>query len=264
MICRGKVVILTGASSGIGEATAHLLVQKGAKVVLAARNKVKLELLESKLKKKGGDVLAVPTDITSVQQVKSLVARTLDVFKTIDILINNAGIVIRKLILNTTNAEIQNLMNTNFFGSIYCTQEVLPILAAKKEGHIVNMISLSGIIPFFYQGFYCASKFALAGFTQVLEQELKDSGVLVSCVFPGLVDTPLTKETLSGTQKKILKLFSVSADFAAAKIVQAIEQEKKRVLFPCSARMMRWVHFLSPSLMKNFLCKLQSKNKSLN
>jgi NADP-dependent 3-hydroxy acid dehydrogenase YdfG len=148
---KDKVVIITGASGGIGLETARLLLKAGAHVVLASRNKEKLDSLASEMT----GVLAVPTDVTQDSSVDNMVAQTLQKYGRIDILVNNAGILYYKPMADTTPSEIRALMETNYYGAVRCTNAVLPSMKKQKHGMIINVASIAGRVGFPKLGYYC-------------------------------------------------------------------------------------------------------------
>ena len=256
---KDKVVIITGASSGIGEATALLLAEKGASVVLASRNKEKLEALARRIGEKGGKALAAPADVTSPGDVRNLVEKTLEHFKTIDVLINNAGIALVKPVVDSADPEMRSIMETNFWGPVNCARAVLPTMIAKGGGQILNILSQSGRIGVPCHAFYSASKFALAGFSESLRQELRPSGVRVTMVFPGFVETPMTEAPLKAAKTAGLSLHPVSAGYAARKIFQAIQNKEEEITFPAMSRLMIIAHFFCPKAVEKLIFMVRKK-----
>ena len=256
---RDQVVIVTGASSGIGEATALLLAEKGAKVVLASRNAGKLALLAKRIEEKGGSCLAVPTDVTSPEGVGNLLQKTLDRFKTVDVLVNNAGVSLVKPAADTAEAEMRSVMETNFWGPVRCAKAVIPTMTAKGKGQILNILSQSGRIGTSCQSFYSASKFALAGFSESLRQELRPHGIAVSMVFPGFVQTPMSEAPLKAARKAGISLHPVSAGTAAEHIVKAIRCRKEEVTFPAMSRLMIIAHFFCPKTVEKLISMLRKR-----
>lgn len=161
---KGKVVIITGASSGIGKSCAFNFAQRGAKIVLVSRNREKLAKVESALKKMGVSTFARPTDISRYEDVKKMVKETLNHFGKIDILINNAGVVSRGLASSTPIIYLQKMMETNFYGTVYCIKEVYPYIKEQGGGIIVNVSSMAGLKGLPGRAFYSATKFAISGF----------------------------------------------------------------------------------------------------
>ncbi|MCX7886571.1 MAG: SDR family oxidoreductase [Verrucomicrobiae bacterium] len=179
-----KVVIVTGASSGIGRETALAFANAGARVVAAARNAERLREIAS------DNILAVPTDVTRDDDVKRMVETTVERFGRVDILVNNAGIGIRGTVEQTQLLHAQHLIDVNFFGVLRCIQAVLPHMRRQRSGQIVNIGSVLSIVATPRNAIYCASKFAVRALSDALRIELRDAGIDVILVMPGYTDTP--------------------------------------------------------------------------
>ncbi|WP_315791189.1 SDR family NAD(P)-dependent oxidoreductase [Fischerella sp. JS2] len=225
----GKVAIITGASAGIGEATAITLAAEGAKVVLAARRSDRLDALVQRISNAGGTALSIVTDITDETQVQNLVQKTNAEFGRIDILINNAGIALVGTIDGANTSDWQRMVNLNLLGLLYVTHAVLPIMKAQGVGHIVNISSVAGRTARVGVGVYNATKWGVNGFSESLRQEVCKQNIRVTIVEPGLVNTeindhitdPVAKQRSEERRKSITPL--ESEDVAAA-IVYAVTQ----------------------------------------
>lgn len=185
-----KTIIITGASGGIGTALATELDRRGANLVLADINFNGLKSLASDLK---SDPLIVQCDITDRADVKKLVEEAVKRFSKVDILINNAGIIRPALFEDCSYEDIDAQMKVNFMGAVNCSKEVVAIMIPAKQGHIVTISSLAGLVPETYSSIYTASKFALRGFFLTLAIELRKHSIKVSTIFPDSVDTPMLK-----------------------------------------------------------------------
>ncbi len=192
----GKVVIITGASSGIGKACAFEFADNGATVVLAARRENELKKIEEEIKMQGGDAMSVKTDIRNIEDCKMLITLTLEKYKKIDILINNAGISMRASFEDLDLGVIKELMDTNFYGAVYCTKFALPYLLEQK-GTIIGISSISGLTPLPGRTGYCASKYALDGFFNTLRLENIKKGLNVLVVHPGFTSSNIRKAALN-------------------------------------------------------------------
>lgn len=188
---RDQVAIVTGASSGIGRAVAVSLSRAGARVVLASRNVTALEALADELKGWGGESLVLRTDVTEDGDVESLISKTLEAWGQIDILVANSGLYVRGPVAGLKQAEFVKAMDVNFFGALRPVLRALPHMLKRNSGHIVLMNSLDGRRGMPTDAPYAAAKHALSGFADVLRQDLRGTGVHVTSVYPGRVDTPM-------------------------------------------------------------------------
>ena len=190
---KDKVAIITGASSGIGEATAHRLAESGARVVLAARRVERLEALAADIERREGTALVAPTDVTDERSVQRLARTALDAFGRIDILINNAGIMPLSPISKLKVAEWDRMIDVNIKGVLYCVAATLPTMLEQGSGHIINVSSVAGRRPFPSGAVYSATKFAIRAISQGLRLELSPiKGIRVTDIEPGVVATELT------------------------------------------------------------------------
>jgi NAD(P)-dependent dehydrogenase (short-subunit alcohol dehydrogenase family) len=185
----GRVAIVTGAASGIGLGIAQLFVKEGAKVVFSDIN----ESGKAAADAAGDNALFIQCDISDTESVKNLVAKTLDAFGTIDILINNAGIVRQNPISETSDEEWNAVINTNLKGPFLLTREVLPTFEKNGQGKIVNTASIAGIIGYENLSSYCASKGGIIAMTRALALEFAPKKINVNCICPGAIKTGMTK-----------------------------------------------------------------------
>ena len=238
-----EVAVVTGASSGIGRATALALAEKGAHVSLGARTEWALHELADEIRMRGRDALVVPTDVTDKRQVNRLVAETLARFQRVDILVANAGAYVRSPIRALTVEEVKRSMAVNFYGALHAVLAVQSHMLEQGNGHIVLVSSLDGKKGLPRDAPYVAAKFALAGYGEVLRQELHGSGVHVTTVFPGRVDTPLI-DTLEVPRVSA----KIPAEAVARSIVAAVRRPKPEVILPIQGRALHLVNALSPRL----------------
>jgi NADP-dependent 3-hydroxy acid dehydrogenase YdfG len=225
----GKVAIITGASSGIGEATALALAAEGAAVVLAARRGDRLNALAEKITTSGGKALPIITDVTDETQVQNLVQKTKAEFGQIDILVNNAGIAAVGAIDGGNTADWKDMINLNLLGLLYVTHAVLPILKAQGAGHIVNISSVAGRTARVGIGVYNATKWGVNGFSESLRQEVCKENIRVTIIEPGLVNTeindrisdPIAKQNI---EERRLSVTPLESEDIAAAIVYAVTQ----------------------------------------
>ncbi len=187
---KGKVVLVTGASSGIGEATARAFAAEGCQLVLAARRLERLESVAADLKAAGGEALAVAADLSRLEDIRSLSDRSLEHFGRIDILFNNAGFGRIDWLENLDpEKDIAAQFAVNVLGVIQTTRQILPVMIRQKSGHIINMASMAGLVATPTYTVYAACKFAVRGFSEALRRETAPWGIRVSVIYPGGVAT---------------------------------------------------------------------------
>ncbi|MBD1891011.1 SDR family oxidoreductase [Coleofasciculus sp. FACHB-SPT9] len=225
----GKVAIVTGASAGIGEATAIALAAEGASVVIAARRFDQLNAIADGIAATGGKAFPIQADITDETQVQNLVEKANAQFGRVDILVNNAGIALSGNIGGANTSDWRRMIDLNVLGLMYATHAVLPILKAQGSGHIVNISSVAGRTARVGIGGYNVTKWGVNGFSESLRQEVCKHNIRVTIIEPGMVDTeidshitdPIAKQRTEERRKSIIPL--QSEDVAAA-IVYAVTQ----------------------------------------
>lgn len=191
-----KTVLITGASQGIGKETAQLFALKGYDVVLAARHSEPLNAVANEIKNIGRQALAIPTDISDIEQVKALVENAIATYGHIDVLINNAGICMTAPMANTTLEDWHKIIEINLWGYIHLIHVLLPHLLDRKTGTIVNVGSIGGKMPLPNMTAYCTSKYAIAGLTETLRLELEPKGIRVCAVHPSATDSDFLERAI--------------------------------------------------------------------
>ena len=186
----GKVAAVTGASSGIGAATARALAAEGASVSLAARRGDRIEELAAELNE-GGTALAIETDVSDEEQANAFVNRTNDELGGLDILVNNAGVMLLGPVAGAPTEQWRRMIDVNLLGLLYCTHAALPIMGSNGSGDVVNVSSVAGRIAAMGSGVYNMTKWGVTGFSEALRQECALAGVRVTAIEPGWVDTEL-------------------------------------------------------------------------
>ena len=225
---KDKVAIVTGASSGIGRATAIALSKAGAKVAIGARRTDKLSELENEITKNGGQAFSQKLDVTKKSDCDSFVNSVLEKWDGVDILVNNAGLMPLSFIKNLKVDEWDQMIDVNIKGVLYCTAAVIPHMLEKKSGHIVNISSVAGRIVFPSGSVYCATKHAVTALSEGIRQEFSTrKNIRVTCIEPGVVSTELTNtitdESLKDFVENAKKMQSLSAQDIADAIIYAVE-----------------------------------------
>jgi NADP-dependent 3-hydroxy acid dehydrogenase YdfG len=187
----GKVAAITGASSGIGEATALALAAEGASVALAARRKDRIDELAERIEGDGGRALAIETDVADEAQANGFIERTGEELGGLDILVNNAGLMLLGPVAGAPTEQWRQMIDVNLLGLLYCTHAALPIMGSAGSGDIVNVSSVAGRIAAMGSGVYNMTKWGVVGFSEALRQECALAGVRVTAIEPGWVDTEL-------------------------------------------------------------------------
>lgn len=227
---KDKVVIVTGASSGIGYATSIALARAGAKVAIGARRSEKLDKLKEEITKENKDsqVISKILDVTKKENCNEFVKYVVDTWGTVDVLINNAGLMPLSFFKNLKIDEWDKMIDVNIRGVLYCTAAVIPHLLNKKSGHIINISSVAGRIVFPAGSVYCATKHAITAFSEGLRQEFSSrSNIRVTCIEPGVVATELTDtitdESLTKFVESTKQMEALNAEDIANTILFALE-----------------------------------------
>jgi clavulanate-9-aldehyde reducatase len=223
-----QVVAVTGASSGIGEATALACARAGAAVALAARRAERIEALAKRIEQEGGRAVVVPTDVGEEAQARAFIERAHAELGRLDVLVNNAGVMLLGPIENAPTEEWRRMIHANVFGVLYCTHAALPLMRKQGSGHIVNVSSVAGRIARAGSGVYNLTKFGVGAFSESLRQEGVGMGVRVTTVEPGAVATELPghnrPEVLEQMAKRFAGVTPLSAEDIAGAILYAIGQ----------------------------------------
>jgi NADP-dependent 3-hydroxy acid dehydrogenase YdfG len=223
-----KVAIVTGASSGIGYATAIALSKTGAKVAIGARRINLLDKLQNEIMQSGGNVFSQKLDVTQKSDCDSFVKATIKKYGTVDILVNNAGLMPLSFVKRLKVDEWDKMIDVNIKGVLYCTAAVLPYMLEKQSGHIINISSVAGRIVFPAGSVYCATKHAVTAFSEGLRQELSPrSNIRITTIEPGVVETELTNtitdESLKGFIENTKKMEALKAEDIANAILFAVQ-----------------------------------------
>jgi NAD(P)-dependent dehydrogenase (short-subunit alcohol dehydrogenase family) len=260
---RGKVVLITGGSRGLGLLLAREVARRGAKVAVCSRDEAALERARFELAGRGAAVLAIVCDVTRQEDVRRAVRRVFDQWGHVDVLINNAGIIQSGPMEVMTLDDYRTAMDTHYWGPLYAILELLPSMRRRRSGHIVNVASIGGKISVPHLLPYSASKFALVGLSEGLRSELAKDGIAVTTVCPGLMRTGSPRNALFKGQHRAeyawfalsdsLPGTSMSAERAARQIVRAFCRGDAEVILSLPAIAAQKVHGLAPGLVSTVL-----------
>jgi short-subunit dehydrogenase len=252
----GSRIIVTGASSGIGWALAEQLARHRARLVLSARSADKLEALAKELQGRGVEALAVPTDVADSRERRRLINQTVEAFGGIDILINNAGVGASGHFLDAGEERMRRILEVNLFAPVELTRLALPHLLKGRDAMVVNIGSVLGRrgLPGFAE--YCASKFALAGWSESLRAELACHGVHVCLISPGLIATPFREHQIEDKLRaRWQKLRAMSADKCARKIVGAMRWRWNELVITMDGKFLVLMNRLFPRFVDFLLAR---------
>ena len=245
------VLIVTGASSGIGAAVAKQFAREGYRVVLAARRIERLESMADEIEAGGGQALVVQTDLFQFEDIQNLVAATISQYGQVDVLVNNAGFGRLKWLEQLDPAkDIQAQLQINLTATILVAREVLPHMIERRSGHIINMASLGGFVATPTYTTYSASKFGVRGFTEALRREVGVYGIHVTGVYPGGVRTEFKEHT--GTDRKTGRTTPASLRLEPEDVAQAIlkvvDHPRRTVILPWQMRFVVWANSHFPGI----------------
>jgi short-subunit dehydrogenase len=245
------VILITGASSGIGEATARLFALEGYRLSLGARRLDRLEALAEEIRAGGGQAIAVGADLVKLDDIKNLIQRTLDEFNQIDVLLNNAGFGRLNWLESLDPVkDVDAQLRVNLIATILVTREVLPHMIKRRSGHIVNMVSMGGYVATPTYTIYAASKFGIRGFTEALRREVGVYGIRVSGIYPGGVSTEFKQHT--GAKRKTGRTTPDSLRLKAGDVAEAvlsvIKRPRRALIIPWPMRLTVWFNILFPGI----------------
>jgi short-subunit dehydrogenase len=255
-----NVVIITGASSGIGQQLAMSLAEQGAWLALAARNVEHLEEVSKKCQQLGGNVIVIPTDVAEKSQCQNLIERTVEKYGRIDTLINNAGFGVASRFDELNDLDLfEKTIQVNFLGSVYCTYYALPYLK-KSNGRLVAVSSLRGKLPSATADGYGASKHAMAEFFASIRNELTLSTVSVTVIYPSWVSTGITSRAIKADGMPTGKISAheqgaMSVETCAGIIVKAVAKRKRDVVMTFEGKLGLWLKLIAPKMVDRLLIK---------
>lgn len=262
---KDKVILITGASSGIGKALAFAFGREGASVVVCARKAAALQEVDLELKQAGIQALALTADVSQEADVKQLIEQTIAHFGRLDILINNAGISMRSMLIDTDPAVIQKVMDINFMGTVYATRYALPYIQQAK-GSIVGISSIAGFRGLPVRSGYSASKFAMNGFLEAVRTELLHTGVHVLTACPGFTASNIRYSALNAhgqatgeTMRDEGKM--MSAEECADHILHAVKSRKRELVLTTQGKVTVFLNKWLPGLMDRLVYNTLAKEK---
>lgn len=259
-----KVVWITGASSGIGEALAKAFSKAGAKLVLSSRRVTELERVKQSLQLPAERVLILPLDLSETTQASSQTQRILDTFGRIDILVNNGGVSQRAYTKDTPLDIDRQIMEVNFFGTVAVTKSVLPVFLKQQSGQIIVISSISGKFGFYLRSAYSASKHALHGFFESLRMEVEKDNINVLIVCPGKIQSNISVNAITGTGEKHNKMDDsqaqgLPADECAAQILKGVEKGAEELFIGGKELRAIWIKRFFPKLFSRLIKKQKAE-----
>lgn len=254
-----KVIWLTGASSGIGEAVAYELAKNGAKLILSARRKEELERVKNNCVAGSQDNIQIlPLDLSEPDTLEAATQSAIQIFGHVDILINNGGISQRSMVHETSLEVYRRIMEVNFFSAIALTKYILPHFVSRKTGQIATLSSVAGKVGTPYRSGYAASKHALHGFFDAVRAEHFKDNVFVTMLCPGVIRTPISYSALTGDGTPLNKMDDLQSkgkpvDWCAREIVNAIEKRKEEVYIGGKEILLIYIKRFFPSLFSKII-----------
>jgi short-subunit dehydrogenase len=253
-----KVVVVTGASMGIGEAIAKLFADQGARVVLLSRDAARAEAARSRIGHTES-TLALSCDVRNREEIDRVVSLTLHHFQRIDVWINNAGHGLMDAAADVDMTACREAFDTNFFGTVACMQAAIAVMRQQSSGAVINISSVAGHLPLPFHSVYSATKFAMNAFGKAARVELKDSGIHVMTVCPGYVRTDFSANAVKGKQAKTVRPASIrgiTAQRVARAVLRGYLKQKREVIVPWTMHPAIKIYQLFPGLVERTMVKM--------
>jgi len=252
---QNKTVVITGASSGIGKATALEFARRGANLIIGARRSELLDEVASACRSTGVQCTSVVADVANREDCKRLI----EAAGKVDVLVNNAGFAIFDSIEKASSNDLQQMMETNYFGTVWCTQAALPGMLERRDGVIVNVSSIAGLMGYAGMGGYCATKFAIVGFTEALRDEVIGRGVRVSLICPGTTETSFFTKAERGKMPGASRLIlAIKPERVAKAICNSAEHGRYRHILPFAAALYMRLKEVSPRTAHFFMRRVSA------
>lgn len=251
MDIKDRVIVITGASNGIGKQMALDLAARGAVVVGCGRSMPRLKETLKEVRRVSPASLMIGCDVSDAEQVQGMIAKIIADFDRIDVLVNNAGVGMRKPFAETPLEIIEEITRVNYLGAVYCTHAVLPSMIARGSGHIVNISSVAGLIGTLNMGAYCASKFAMNGWSESLYYELKPLGVHVSIVCPGPVATDFARD-FRDSEPKSPPHWTVAPEAVSRAVIQVLDSKRFEIVLSRGPALLAALRRHAPNIFRAF------------
>ncbi|XXT17594.1 SDR family oxidoreductase [Sorangium sp. So ce429] len=259
---RDKVVVITGASSGVGRITARLFAERGAAVVLAARTRETLEEVAAECESAGGRSLVVPTDVRGEEAVRELARRAVEAFGRVDVWVNNAAVTLFARTEEAPYEAYRQVIETNLFGYIHGARAVLPHFRGQGRGVLINVASVASVVGQPYTSAYCVTKFGIRGLGESVRQELLDAPDIHVCtLMPATIDTPLFQHAANYTGRAVQAMPPVaSAERIGRAIVRLAVRPRRELIVGGAAKLMAAQHDLAPGLTERMMARQVDRN----
>jgi NADP-dependent 3-hydroxy acid dehydrogenase YdfG len=258
---KGKVIVLTGASSGIGRAAALMFAERGAKLVLAARDEAALSLVARACEQRGADAIGVATDVRDEASVEELRERAIERFGRIDVWINDAAVYMMGSVETTPVEAVRDLLATNVMGVLHGMRAALAQFRKQREGTLITVGAVAGKISYAQAGAYCASKHAVTALHECLRQEMIGTGIETCLIVPATVDTPLFQHAANYSGREIIAMRPIySPERVASAIVSCAEHPRREVVVGLAPRLMTLFDRLFPGLFEKLQPRLVLKD----
>jgi len=257
----GRVVVVTGASMGIGEAMARLFAEHGATVVMLSRDAGRAEAARARIGHTAR-TLALSCDVRNREEIDRVVSLTLHHYQRIDVWVNNAGHGLMDSAANVDMAALRETFDTNFFGTVACMQAALPVMKRQGSGTIINISSVAGHIPLSFHAVYSATKFAMNGFGKAARVELQTAGINVLTVCPGYVRTDFSANAVKGTEAKTVRpsaVRGISVERVARAVLRGYLRQKREVVVPWTMHPAIKIYQLFPLLVERMMVKMSRR-----